>query len=84
MAGNLSLGINQVNNKIRTGWRLLNKKIMIESKQRKNGQYYFVVKWHNGQIIVQSEDYASEAARDNGIESLKSVMQGIIFSELKM
>lgn len=56
---------------------------MIESKQSKNGMYYFVVKAYNGQIIVSSEDYSSEASRDNGIASLKNIMQGIIFSELK-
>ena len=56
---------------------------MIESKQRKNGIYYFVVKAKNGQIIVSSEDYSSEAGRDNGIASLKNIMQKIIFAELK-
>ena len=56
---------------------------MIESKQRKNGGYYFVVKAPNGQIIVESSDYASESARNNGIASLKKVMQGIISQELK-
>lgn len=56
---------------------------MIESKQRKNGMYYFVVKAFNGQIVVSSEDYCSEAGRDNGIVSLKSIIQGIIFQELK-
>lgn len=56
---------------------------MIESKQRKNGMYYFVVKAKNGQIIVSSEGYNSEAGRDNGIASLKNIMQSIIFSELK-
>nr|DAI89571.1 MAG TPA: UPF0339 protein [Caudoviricetes sp.] len=52
---------------------------MIEKKQRKNGMYYFVVKATNGQIVVTSEDYNSEAGRDNGIASLKR----IIFAELK-
>lgn len=56
---------------------------MIESKQRKNGMYYFVVKAQNGQIVVYSEDYSSEAGRDNGIASLKKIMQGIIFAGLK-
>ena len=56
---------------------------MIESKQRKNGMYYFVVKAQNGQIVVYSEDYSSEARRDNGIASLKKIIQGIIFAELK-
>lgn len=48
---------------------------MIESKTRKNGMYYFVVKADNGQIIVYSEDYSSEMYRDNAIASLKSIMQ---------
>jgi len=54
---------------------------MIEKKQAKNGHYYFVVKAYNGQIIVSSELYASEAARDNGIASLKRIVEGEMFSE---
>lgn len=45
--------------------------------------HYFVIKAQNGQIIVSSEDYSSEAGRDNGIASLKNIMQSIIFAELK-
>lgn len=56
---------------------------MIEKKQRKNGEYYFIVKANNGQVLVSSEGYASEAGRDNGMASLKSVIQGLIFAELK-
>lgn len=56
---------------------------MIEKKQRKNGLYYFVVKADNGRILVSSEDYSSEMAIDNGIESLKSIIQKEIFIELK-
>ena len=52
---------------------------MIESKQRKNGMFYFVVKAANGQIIVTSEDYNSEAARDNGISSLKRIISKYIY-----
>lgn len=48
---------------------------MIEKKQRKNGMHYFTVKASNGQILVVSGDYNSEAGRDNCIESLKSVIQ---------
>ena len=44
---------------------------MIEKKTRKNGLHYFTVKADNGYIIVYSQDYSSEAARDNGIASLK-------------
>lgn len=56
---------------------------MIEKRTKKNGMLYFVVKASNGHVIVSSEDYYSEAARENAIASLKRIMQGIIFSELK-
>ena len=56
---------------------------MIESKQRKNGMYYFVVKASNGYIVVTSENHNSEASRDNAIASIKNIMQRIIFAELK-
>lgn len=35
-------------------------------------QPYFVLKAANGQVIGKSEMYSSTAARDNGIESVKS------------
>lgn len=44
---------------------------MIEKKQRSNGEFYFEVKAPNGQVVLYSEDYYSEAGRDNGIESVK-------------
>lgn len=56
---------------------------MIEKKTNKDGMYYFIVKAPNNQILVESYLYESEASRDNGITSLKNVMQGIIFAELK-
>jgi len=37
----------------------------------KNGKPYFNLKATNGQIIGNSEMYESEAARENGIESVK-------------
>ena len=37
----------------------------------KNGKPYFNLKATNGQIIGTSEMYESEAARDNGIDSVK-------------
>jgi uncharacterized protein YegP (UPF0339 family) len=40
-------------------------------KTGSNGQYYFSLKAGNGQIILSSEGYASKAARDNGISSVK-------------
>lgn len=37
-----------------------------------NGQYYFTLKSsHNGQVIGVSETYTTQAARDNGIQSVK-------------
>lgn len=42
-----------------------------ERKVSSANQPYFVLKAKNGQIIGQSEMYSAEAARDNGIESVK-------------
>lgn len=36
----------------------------------KNGKPYFVLKAANGQVIGQSQMYASETTRDNGIASV--------------
>jgi len=36
-----------------------------------NGQFYFVLKAANGEIIGNSELYTSKQARENGIESVK-------------
>lgn len=36
-----------------------------------NGQYYFVLKAANGEIIGVSETYTTSTARENGIESVK-------------
>jgi uncharacterized protein YegP (UPF0339 family) len=38
----------------------------------KDGKFYFNLKAANGQVIGKSRMYASEAARNNGIESVKS------------
>lgn len=38
----------------------------------KDGSPYFTLKAANGQVIGQSQMYSSEAARDNGIESVKT------------
>jgi uncharacterized protein YegP (UPF0339 family) len=37
----------------------------------KSGKLYFVIKAGNHQVIGQSQQYESEAGRDNGIESVK-------------
>lgn len=42
-----------------------------ERLEAKNGKPYFNLKATNGQIIGSSEMYESNAARDNGIESVK-------------
>ena len=42
-----------------------------DRKKAKNGKPYFNLKAANYQIIGTSQFYASESARDNGIESVK-------------
>lgn len=41
-----------------------------------NGKFYFNLKAGNGQVIGTSEMYESAAARDNGIESVKTNAPG--------
>lgn len=40
-------------------------------KTGKNGEFYFNLKAGNGQVILSSEGYSSEAARQNGIASVR-------------
>ena len=40
-------------------------------KSDKNEQFYFVLKADNGEVICQSEGYASQQACLDGIESVK-------------
>ena len=42
-----------------------------DRKQSVNNKHYFVLKAFNGQIIGNSEMYASKAGMENGIESVK-------------
>lgn len=42
-----------------------------EKKTASNGQFYFVLKAANGEIIGRSEMYTTMAARDNGISAVK-------------
>ena len=42
-----------------------------ERKESVNNKHYFVLKATNGQIIGNSEMYASKAGMENGIESVK-------------
>lgn len=44
---------------------------MFEKKASSDGKFYFVLKAGNGQVIGTSQRYASEAACDNGIESVQ-------------
>lgn len=43
-----------------------------ERKTAANGKFHFVLKATNGQVIGQSQMYASEATMNNGIESVKT------------
>ncbi|MBB3141221.1 YegP family protein [Halomonas organivorans] len=47
-----------------------------DRKVAKNGQPYFNLKAGNGQVIGTSEMYSSEAARENGIQSVKTNGKG--------
>ena len=42
-----------------------------EILQQKDGQYYFVLKASNGEIIAKSEAYKQKASCKKGIESVK-------------
>ena len=41
-----------------------------EQKEAANGQFYFLLKATNGQVIGNSEMYTTKAAMQNGIESV--------------
>jgi uncharacterized protein YegP (UPF0339 family) len=43
--------------------------------KRKNGEFQFVLKAGNGQVILASEGYTTKAACVNGIESVKKNSQ---------
>lgn len=47
-----------------------------ERKVSASGKHFFVLKAANHEVIGQSEMYASEAARDNAIASVKSNAPG--------
>jgi len=42
-----------------------------EDRESKSGQYYFVLKASNGQVIGNSEMYANSSGRNNGKASVK-------------
>ncbi|MCJ8168305.1 YegP family protein [Atopomonas sediminilitoris] len=43
-----------------------------ESREASNGKPYFVLKATNGQIVAQSQQYASKASCDAGIASVQN------------
>ena len=43
-----------------------------ERRISKNGEYYFVMRTMDGEIIGTSQMYVSEASRDNAIEAVKN------------
>ncbi|WP_313805951.1 YegP family protein [Flavobacterium sp.] len=43
--------------------------------KRSNGEFQFVLKAGNGQVILASEGYTTKAACENGIESVKKNSQ---------
>lgn len=43
--------------------------------KRANGEFQFVLKAGNGQVILSSEGYSTKAACENGIESVKKNSQ---------
>ena len=42
-----------------------------ELKKSKSGQYYFVLKAANGEVIAQSEQHTTHSAAKHGIESVR-------------
>jgi uncharacterized protein len=53
-----------------------------ERKMSSNNKYHFSLKASNGQIIGSSEMYESEAARENGITSVKNNAPEAIIEDL--
>lgn len=47
-----------------------------EIKRQKDGQFYFVLKASNGEVIARSEAYKAKASCQNGIESVKKNAAG--------
>jgi hypothetical protein len=52
-----------------------------DRKESSNGKPYFTLKAGNGEIIGKSEMYETAAARDNGIESVKTNAPGAAIAE---
>lgn len=47
-------------------------RLRYERKISRNGEYYFIIKDVDDEVIGISEMYISEAGRDNGIEAVKN------------
>jgi uncharacterized protein len=43
-----------------------------EIRKKAGGQYHFVLKAANGEIVATSENYTTKAAAKNGIDSVKT------------
>ncbi|AOE82831.1 YegP family protein [Pseudomonas sp. TCU-HL1] len=52
-----------------------------ESKTASNGKFYFVLKATNGQVIGQSQMYASAASASAGIDSVKNNAPGATLND---
>jgi len=44
-----------------------------DRRKSTNGQYYFVLKASNGEIVGTSETYTTSVSRENGIDAVKRV-----------
>lgn len=52
-----------------------------ENKTASNGKFYFVLKATNGQVIGQSQMYASASSASAGIESVKNNAPGATLND---
>lgn len=53
-----------------------------ERRKAANGEPFFVLKAGNGEVIGRSETYSSDAALENGIESVKNNAPGAKIEEI--
>ena len=56
--------------------------VRYERRKAANGEPFFVLKAGNGEVIGRSETYSSDAALDNGIESVKTNAPGAKIEEI--
>jgi uncharacterized protein YegP (UPF0339 family) len=55
---------------------------MFEEKETASGEYYFILKAQNGQVMGKSGNYLSSAARMNGISSVMKNAPDAILKQL--